>query len=159
MKLFIDKGKLKMRNNGVFENNFQCTNSCCAVVVVAWCFWMGKFLSYFKSKFHTKARFTSKQNLLKLCLSMFFCSNAQFHSNKIWANDQKTCSKAKNNAQKWIEQMKWTELTYHLKYPASKCEFENWIHKSSKYTHKLSNDHMIQGLLCLNTTVVHGNGR
>ena len=57
-----------------------------------------------------KARFTSKQNLLKLCLSMVFCSNAQFHSNKIWANDQKTCSKAKNNTQNWIEQMKWTEL-------------------------------------------------
>ena len=65
-----------------------------------------------KMSFLTIARFTSKQNLLKLCLSTFFCSNAQFHCNKIWANDQKMCSKAKNNAQKWIEQMKWTKLTF-----------------------------------------------
>ena len=64
--------------------------------------WMPQILIGFSTwwdESKTKARFTSKQNLLKLCLSTFFCSNAQFHSNKIWANDQKTCSKAKNNAQ------------------------------------------------------------
>ena len=49
--------------------------------------------------------------------------------------------------------------TFHPRHFAiEESEFE-LINHQNMYSHKLSNDHITQGLLCSNTTVVHGNGR